>query len=242
MRRRPARRRRAGVGSGDRRQVTAAGCAGDRRTGRTLRSLRRGANPRPGRSSPWPTASPSSGRDELTGPLVERWIDDVVTVDEDAIADAMVFLMDRAKLYVEGAGAVGVAAMQSRTRRPARHGHHVHRAVRGQPRPRRGAWSDPPPRDRSRPPPRRRGDDRRPSGRPGQVAPGVRRGRRQPHRGPPRPRGRRICTSARPPSTPRSRCAASTTPSPSSTPFAPLATGISASTPADREASLPTGR
>ena len=50
---------------------------------------------------------------ELTGPLVERWVDDIVTVDEDAIADAMVFLMDRAKLYVEGAGAVGVAAMHS---------------------------------------------------------------------------------------------------------------------------------
>lgn len=48
---------------------------------------------------------------ELTGPLVERWVDEVVTVDEDAIADAMVFLMDRAKLYVEGAGAVGVAAL-----------------------------------------------------------------------------------------------------------------------------------
>jgi len=34
-------------------------------------------------------------------------------VEEDAIADAMVMLMDRAKLYVEGAGAVGVAAVQA---------------------------------------------------------------------------------------------------------------------------------
>jgi threonine dehydratase len=50
---------------------------------------------------------------ELTGPLVARWVDEVVTVDEDAIADAMVLLMDRAKLYVEGAGAVGVAALLS---------------------------------------------------------------------------------------------------------------------------------
>jgi threonine dehydratase len=48
---------------------------------------------------------------QITGPLVERWLDDVVTVDEDAIADAMVLLMERAKLYVEGAGAVGVAAV-----------------------------------------------------------------------------------------------------------------------------------
>ena len=32
-------------------------------------------------------------------------------VDEDSIADAIVLLMERAKLYVEGAGAVGVAAL-----------------------------------------------------------------------------------------------------------------------------------
>ena len=56
---------------------------------------------------------------ELTGPLVERWVDEVVTVDEDAIADAMVLLMDRAKLYVEGAGAVGVAALLSGAVRPS---------------------------------------------------------------------------------------------------------------------------
>ena len=47
----------------------------------------------------------------ITGPLVDEWLDDVVSVSEDAIADAMVLLMDRAKLYVEGAGAVGVAAL-----------------------------------------------------------------------------------------------------------------------------------
>ncbi|HQV59025.1 MAG TPA: pyridoxal-phosphate dependent enzyme, partial [Ilumatobacteraceae bacterium] len=47
----------------------------------------------------------------VTRPLVERWLDDVVTVGEDAVADAMVLLMERAKLYVEGAGAVGVAAL-----------------------------------------------------------------------------------------------------------------------------------
>lgn len=50
---------------------------------------------------------------EVTGPLVEEWLDDIVTVEEDTIADAMVMLMDRAKLYVEGAGAVGVAALMS---------------------------------------------------------------------------------------------------------------------------------
>ncbi len=56
---------------------------------------------------------------ELTGPLVERWVDEVVAVDEDAIADAMVLLMDRAKLYVEGAGAVGVAALLSGAVQPS---------------------------------------------------------------------------------------------------------------------------
>jgi threonine dehydratase len=59
----------------------------------------------------------------LTKPLVEAWVDDIVTVDEDAIADAMVLLMDRAKLYVEGAGAVGVAALQAGAVRPAGGGH-----------------------------------------------------------------------------------------------------------------------
>ncbi len=52
-------------------------------------------------------------RGELTGPLVEHWVDEIVAVDEDAIADAMVMLMERAKLYVEGAGAVGVAAVHA---------------------------------------------------------------------------------------------------------------------------------
>ena len=59
---------------------------------------------------------------EITGPLVQQWVDEVVTVDEDAIADAMVLLMDRAKLYVEGAGAVGVAALLSGAVTPASEG------------------------------------------------------------------------------------------------------------------------
>lgn len=59
---------------------------------------------------------------DITGPLVERWVDEIVTVDEDAIADAMVLLMDRAKLYVEGAGAVGVAALLSGSVTPASEG------------------------------------------------------------------------------------------------------------------------
>ena len=56
---------------------------------------------------------------DVTGPLVERWLDDVVTVDEDSIADAMVLLMERAKLYTEGAGAAGVAALLAGAAAPA---------------------------------------------------------------------------------------------------------------------------
>ncbi len=48
---------------------------------------------------------------DLTLPLVERWIDEVVTVSDDEVAEAMVLLLERSKLVVEGAGAVGVAAL-----------------------------------------------------------------------------------------------------------------------------------
>jgi threonine dehydratase len=48
---------------------------------------------------------------ELTLPLIKRWVDEIVVVPEDEVAEAMVFLLERAKLVVEGAGAVGVAAL-----------------------------------------------------------------------------------------------------------------------------------
>ncbi len=48
---------------------------------------------------------------ELTLPLLKRWTDGVVVVGEDETAEAMVMLMERCKLVVEGAGAVGVAAL-----------------------------------------------------------------------------------------------------------------------------------
>jgi len=49
----------------------------------------------------------------ITLPIVQALVDDVVTVEEDVIAEAMVLLLERAKLVVEGAGAVGVAALIS---------------------------------------------------------------------------------------------------------------------------------
>jgi threonine dehydratase len=56
---------------------------------------------------------------EVTLPLLERLVDEVVVVGEDAIADAIVMLMERTKLVVEGAGAVGVAALTSGAVKPA---------------------------------------------------------------------------------------------------------------------------
>jgi threonine dehydratase len=50
---------------------------------------------------------------ELTLPLISRWVDEIVIVAEDDVAEAMVFMLERAKLVVEGAGAVGVAALLS---------------------------------------------------------------------------------------------------------------------------------
>ncbi len=57
---------------------------------------------------------------DYTLPLVDRYVDEVVTVSDDEVAEAMVLLLERAKLVVEGAGAVAVAAlMQGRVRAPA---------------------------------------------------------------------------------------------------------------------------
>jgi threonine dehydratase len=48
---------------------------------------------------------------ELTGPILEDVLDDVVEVASKDIAEAMVLLLERTKLVVEGAGAVGIAAL-----------------------------------------------------------------------------------------------------------------------------------
>jgi len=48
---------------------------------------------------------------ELTLPLLAQWTDEIVVVGEDETAEAMVMLLERGKLVVEGAGAVGVAAL-----------------------------------------------------------------------------------------------------------------------------------
>ena len=48
---------------------------------------------------------------QLTLAMIARWVDGMIAVEEDEVAEAMVFLLERTKLVVEGAGAVGVAAL-----------------------------------------------------------------------------------------------------------------------------------
>ena len=56
---------------------------------------------------------------ELTRPLLEELLDDTVGVGEDEIAESIMLLLERTKLVVEGAGAVGVAALRQRLVEPA---------------------------------------------------------------------------------------------------------------------------
>jgi threonine dehydratase len=50
---------------------------------------------------------------ELTMDILGRLLDELVVVDDDEISDAITLLLERSKLLVEGAGAVGVAAVLS---------------------------------------------------------------------------------------------------------------------------------
>jgi threonine dehydratase len=59
---------------------------------------------------------------DVTAPLIEKWVDDIVDVDEDSVADAMMLLLERSKLFVEGGGAVGVSALIAGRIKPAERG------------------------------------------------------------------------------------------------------------------------
>jgi threonine dehydratase len=48
---------------------------------------------------------------ELTSSILEEVLDDTVSVTDEEISEAIVLLLERTKLVVEGAGAVGVAAL-----------------------------------------------------------------------------------------------------------------------------------
>jgi threonine dehydratase len=53
---------------------------------------------------------------DLTLPMVERYVDEIVLVDEDEIASAILMLLEREKTLAEGAGAAALAALlQHRT-------------------------------------------------------------------------------------------------------------------------------
>jgi threonine dehydratase len=47
----------------------------------------------------------------VTFKIIQEVVDDIVEVDDEEIANAILFLMERQKVVVEGAGAVGVAAL-----------------------------------------------------------------------------------------------------------------------------------
>ncbi|MEZ6183869.1 MAG: threonine ammonia-lyase [Planctomycetota bacterium] len=50
---------------------------------------------------------------ELTFPLVQRYVDELVTVDDEDVATAIMLLLEREKTLAEGAGAVGLAAIHA---------------------------------------------------------------------------------------------------------------------------------
>ena len=53
---------------------------------------------------------------DLTLPMIERYVDEIVTVDEDEIAAAILVLLEREKTLAEGADAAALAALlQHRT-------------------------------------------------------------------------------------------------------------------------------
>lgn len=54
---------------------------------------------------------------ELTFPLVQKYVDDIVLVEEDEIKFAMRLIMERMKLIIEPSGAVSVAAMLKEEKR-----------------------------------------------------------------------------------------------------------------------------
>src|SRR5712671_5019329 len=51
---------------------------------------------------------------ERTFPLVQKYVDDIVTVEEEEIANAVLLLLEREKVLAEGAGAAALAALVNR--------------------------------------------------------------------------------------------------------------------------------
>jgi threonine dehydratase len=56
---------------------------------------------------------------KFTKPIIDKYVDEIIEVDEDSIADAVVLLMEHSKMLVEGGGAVGLSALLTKQLTPA---------------------------------------------------------------------------------------------------------------------------
>ena len=56
---------------------------------------------------------------KFTKPIIDKYVDEIIEVDEDSIADAVVLLMEHSKMLVEGGGAVGLSALLTQLVKPA---------------------------------------------------------------------------------------------------------------------------
>jgi threonine dehydratase len=59
---------------------------------------------------------------KFTKPIIDKYVDEIIEVDEDSIADAVVLLMEHSKMLVEGGGAVGLSTLLTRQITPAKTG------------------------------------------------------------------------------------------------------------------------
>jgi threonine dehydratase len=59
---------------------------------------------------------------KFTKPIIDKYVDEIIEVDEDSIADAVVLLMEHSKMLVEGGGAVGLSALLTQQIEPTTSG------------------------------------------------------------------------------------------------------------------------
>jgi threonine dehydratase len=59
---------------------------------------------------------------KFTKPIIDKYVDEIIEVDEDSIADAVVLLMEQSKMLVEGGGAVGLSTLLTQQITPAKTG------------------------------------------------------------------------------------------------------------------------
>jgi threonine dehydratase len=60
-----------------------------------------------------------SGPSERTFRIIQHYVDEIISVPDEAAAQAIVMLIERAKFVIEGAGALGVAAIMSGRYKPS---------------------------------------------------------------------------------------------------------------------------